>query len=76
MVDIKVAISGLISIFKIKLYSMCPSSAVFAFKALITHLNAHYSDSFIEKTNSCTKIRQQSSAIKLEVRDETSVIYS
>lgn len=44
IIAINSAISGLISVFKVKLFVTPASPAVEAFKLIVNHLNAHYSD--------------------------------
>jgi hypothetical protein len=62
-VDVKKAIRGLISIFKNKLFSLPGSTAIQAFKIIVSHLSAHY----MCVDYSC--IGQIGSAIKQEVRN-------
>ncbi len=61
-VDVRKAIRGLISIFKNKLFSLPGSTAIQAFKLIVSHLSAHY------MCADYTVIGQIGSVIKQEVK--------
>ncbi len=64
MIDIKIAIKGLINIFKSKLFTIPGLTAIQAFKIIVSHLSAHYN---CVDYNSC--VGQIGSAVKQEIFD-------